>query len=351
MTENILEEWKPIADYPNYEISNIGRIKNITRGKIQTGYVGKENYVRVKLRKDKKAKGFLMHVLVARAFIPNPLNKPEVNHLKSKTDNRVSCLEWVTKKENALHAAKYITKMRKVSVQQINIDTDDVVKTFERTVDVKLDGFDPRYVHRFMNNEDGKNIYKNYKWKKLNDASQVEPVFDNEIWKSLKNSVYDEVNKFPKYEVSNYGRVKGWFGRILALNSSNGIYTINLCNDPKRKCMRVHRLVLMAFNILNPDKKPEVDHIDSNCLNNKLDNLKWANKRDQVENVNTIAKFQKPNIKMQTKIEVTHDGAIKYYSGINKLGKELHIAPSTIIRVSENGSEYNGYYFKIIKNV
>ena len=54
--------------------------------------------------------------------------------------------------------------------------------------------------------------------------------------------------------------------------------------------MRMHRLVLMAFNVKNPENKPEVDHIDSNCMNNKLSNLCWANKQDQVNNINTKKK-------------------------------------------------------------
>ena len=132
MSDNI-ETWKSLIDYPNYKISNLG-------------------CVRTKLTKNKITKSYLMRVLVAKAFILNPDNKPEVNHLAARDDNRASMLEWVTKKkENYLHAAKNITKMQKVSVQQIDLKTNKIIKTYDRIFDVKTDGFDNQRVHWCIN--------------------------------------------------------------------------------------------------------------------------------------------------------------------------------------------------------
>ena len=95
------ERWKPIEDYPGYEVSTMGRVRNIRTGYILKTYDDGRGYLRVKLHRA----NLRVHILVAKAFIPNPDNKPEVNHKKGKkNDVRASQLEWVTPSENIQHA-------------------------------------------------------------------------------------------------------------------------------------------------------------------------------------------------------------------------------------------------------
>lgn len=100
------EEWIPIKDYENYMISNLGRVKNLNykrtgRERMLKLNKDKNGYLIVSLIKNKKRKTFLIHRLVAKAFIPNPENKPCVDHINTiKTDNRVENLRWVTCEEN-----------------------------------------------------------------------------------------------------------------------------------------------------------------------------------------------------------------------------------------------------------
>lgn len=117
------EIWLPIVGYEGiYEISNFGRVKSLQRTVEHHGaksglynkaekilspqkHSTKGGYYEVCLWRENKSKNFKLHRLVATAFIPNPENKPEVNHKDGdKSNNCVNNLEWVTSKENITHA-------------------------------------------------------------------------------------------------------------------------------------------------------------------------------------------------------------------------------------------------------
>ena len=116
------EIWKDIKGYEGYQVSNLGRVRSLDRidsnnhplnGVILKPYISNSGYLLVGLYKQQKRDRKLLHRLVAEAFIPNPDNKPEIDHINTiKIDNTVflnedgsinyekTNLRWTTRKEN-----------------------------------------------------------------------------------------------------------------------------------------------------------------------------------------------------------------------------------------------------------
>ena len=109
------EIWKPINDYPGYEISNLGRVKSYKmdkiNGKIMNPYKTTKGYLQIDISLDGRARKnrrhLAIHRLVAIAFLPNPNNYPQVNHKdENKENNCVNKLEWCTNDYNCHYGTK-----------------------------------------------------------------------------------------------------------------------------------------------------------------------------------------------------------------------------------------------------
>lgn len=131
------EIWKSIEGYEGfYEVSTYGRVRSVDRvieysngnkskhkGRILKGESDRKGYKRVRLSKNDEAKKFQVHRLVAIAFIPNPENKPFVNHIDEiSSNNCVDNLEWVTGFENMRHGTiqQRLSDLKKKPVRCIN---------------------------------------------------------------------------------------------------------------------------------------------------------------------------------------------------------------------------------------
>ena len=115
-----------IKGYENYEVTTTGEVINTKTGRVLKPFKSKKGYLQVSLSKNGKEKIFLIHRLVAEAFIPNPENLPQVNHKdEDKTNNYVGTresnytdgnLEWCTHEYNQ----NYGTRNKRIAIMNIN---------------------------------------------------------------------------------------------------------------------------------------------------------------------------------------------------------------------------------------
>lgn len=147
-----MEIWKDITGYEGYfQVSNLGNFRSLDRiikyknsgtrlypGKSLLTETIVEGYQRIVLMKDAVKKRYMCHRLVAQEFIPNPENKPFVNHINgNKADNRVENLEWCTQSENELHGYRTLgnTMTGKTYPKRIKcIETDTIFPSMVQTI-------------------------------------------------------------------------------------------------------------------------------------------------------------------------------------------------------------------------
>jgi len=145
------EIWIEIEGYEkNYEVSNLGNIRRKyskkTKSLQKKNRDKKDYYTGVCLYQNEKIENKLVHRLVAQAFIPNPENKPCVNHINSiKHDNRVENLEWCTSRENKIHSIDSGTTKNKGIDNGFSKITDIIVLDIRKHKEKPLSFFSKKY--------------------------------------------------------------------------------------------------------------------------------------------------------------------------------------------------------------
>ena len=179
------EIWKPIKGYEGlYEISNWGRVKSLNyKGTGRAELMKPENcingYLQVQLSKNGKADNCLIHRLVAQTFLPNPLNKPCVNHKiegdKGKTMNFVffnedgtvdeesTTIEWVTYEENINYGTRNerMAKTQSKKVLQFTLDG-EFVREWNSTMECGRNGYSQGNIAACCRGE--RKSHKGFKW-------------------------------------------------------------------------------------------------------------------------------------------------------------------------------------------
>lgn len=125
--------WKPIDGFEGYKISNDGFVYSEKTSRVLNKINNSSGYYHICLTSNGKMQYQLLHRLIAQAFIPNPYNKPFINHIDgNKKNNKIGNLEWVTNKENIRHAFEIglmngKPSTRKKQIIQIDKDTNKVI--------------------------------------------------------------------------------------------------------------------------------------------------------------------------------------------------------------------------------
>lgn len=164
----VREIWKEIDGYKErYKISSLGRVKSINPQNHREDLIllkpslTTKGYYKVSLFNNGKEWQPSIHRLVAKAFIPNPENKPCVNHINGiKTDNRVENLEWCTHSENLRHAVDNGLKKgtpRKLTAEQVRLIKNISGMSLQKIAN--LFGVCPQMISKIKNGLNWSNIH------------------------------------------------------------------------------------------------------------------------------------------------------------------------------------------------
>ena len=124
----MIEEYRDIIGYEGrYQISDYGNVKSLYDDIIMKPFKNYKGYFKIRLRKNKKKKNYRIHRLVGIMFIPNPDNKPEINHIDgNKINNHVTNLEWNTQEENYFHSVNVLGNSITKKVIQMDMDGNEL---------------------------------------------------------------------------------------------------------------------------------------------------------------------------------------------------------------------------------
>jgi hypothetical protein len=316
------EIWEPIEGFQNYQVSTKGRVRSFN-GKIISIQKGRFGYLSVRIAGPKKRKTLSLHRLVAKTFIPNPENKPQVNHKdRNKENNCLYNLEWMTPGENVRHA--YENKERKINYTSL-LQLDNEGNVLQEFLSVKkaaesINRSCSAIQWAIKNETKSGDFY----WKRKENPKE-RFLEKKELCKRVKIPLVG----FENYETTEYGDIYNIKRQCyMSLRTKGGYKSVKVTRHGICKNKDVHILVALAF-VPNLKNKPMVNHIDGNPSNNYWKNLEWVTRR---ENGSHAAKLGRNGVKPVLQYDLSGKFIAEYSSmteAARKSGANINIISGT----------------------
>lgn len=329
-------DFKVIEGCPNYAVSREGIVKNINTNKIIKPRVSYMGYYTVGLYdNERNHKTKLVHRLVAETFIPNPENKPQVNHIDAnKFNNHIDNLEWNTPSENTIHG--YKLNLGNANIPAYVYDLEKKTKYKARSIKevCNIVKVHKTTIYSLMKRSDKYPIHGRYTVKLVNESDLLDNSNTNKL--GYKVYVYDLITKhadvYNSIDVACYytglkltlamisNKVLNGLGYVV---SSEKLITTPEFNFTKEEILRNRELYFSSGNYSQVIKVAVKDG-----LNPEADYLDFESKQDFVDYLNKLYNMGITVNYIDGKHKITgrkHKlvlGYIVQFYGINKPVKE-----------------------------
>lgn len=313
-------------------------------------------YYRVCLSNNNKSKFFLVHILVLEAFKKSSKNKKEHDDIDQNSfNNHITNLRYTTQKKQLEN--RTVNKKREAvagvrTVYMIDFNNNktkfksikEAREWIKKNTDYKTAS--SGCIFKVLNGN-RPTMYE-YKWE-----YEIEEEYKNEIWKYLEINIMkefypdlsdDDLKNTTRYQISNYGRVKG-ITHIIKGEKDGAGYIVHKI---KKKHYLAHRLVAIMF-IFNDDKinKIFVDHINSDKSDNHVENLRWCSPSENIQ-----YSVDKGNLSKNKKKIAQYDLEGNFLTNFNSIVEASNILQISNINIHNNLNNKqktaNGFKFKYI---
>ena len=287
-------------------------------------------YVRPGMKnKDGKKVKRSMHVLVAKAFIPNPENKSFVCHInRNKADNRVENLIWCTRQEKERGRIKSKKSAGK-SINQLSIDG-IYIKTWISISDASQ----TLSIRRQNISDTCKNKRESaggFKWKYHETVHSL----PNEEWKTMN------LDPSASVKVSSFGRIWRCHDMKTYGSETNGYMYVRV----QGRVFSVHRLICQVFKPIENSDKYAVDHIDGNKRNNHVDNLEWVTDAENSKRARAAGLIT-PNNKCRKILQLDNEKRIlNCFDSIKEATNKTGVNKGSICLACRNRTIKRGEFF------